>query len=138
MVELFNWTVEDFVNELAIQIIIIVILGIIGLIFNKKIRKFISVQLRKTSNIRTGTIVTFVQKYNNPPSQKFSRELFDELKSQLKNDTITSSAINPNFIKMHSRNLKAKFRISLEEEPDLGTIDNDNPQIGRASCRERV
>lgn len=129
MSELFNWTIEDFINELTFQVVILVILGVAGLIFNKKIRKFVSTQYRKISDLKTGTVITFIQKYSEPPIQKFGYELFDELKSHLQNDTITSSAINPNFLKIHSRSLKMKFRISLEEEPDLSTIDNERPEI---------
>lgn len=115
---LFGWTLEEFLKAFIMHIVIVVSVACAGLFFNKKIRKFVSKQYRRIIDTKTGTVVSFTQKYNEPPVKKFDHALFHEIAEQFNHDVITIVTISSNLLKIHSKNLKLKISISLEEEPN--------------------
>lgn len=127
MVEtILGWTLEEFVKEFILQIIILIVIAGSGLFFNKKIRVFLSKQYRKIVDTKTGTIVSFTQKYNDMPIKKFDHKIFDIIKEQFKNDDVSIVTLSSNFMKIYSKNLKLKIGISLEEEPEIITSEDSD------------
>lgn len=123
---LFGWTLEEFVKAFILHIVIVTVVTISGLFFKKKIKKFISKQYRKIIDTKTGTVVSFTQKYSEPPTKRFDHDLFDSIKEQFRNDALTIVTLSSNFLKIHSKNLKLRLSISLEEEPRLTSLEEEN------------
>lgn len=126
-VEFFGYAIENFGDQLIVNILAGIIVTLIFVIptvlFNKKIRKFIRKYYFQFTDSRTGISAIFTQKYDNPPTKYFDTEIFNELQNQIKHDKISKVMIKDHFLRIYSENLGMKLDILLNEEPDLMSLN---------------
>lgn len=127
------WSCEDFVKTFTLEIFVIAVLTIAG-VFHKRIAKFIGKYYLLFTDKQAGIIITYTQKYNEPPTKVLDVDIFDELKNQLRNtDKITKVAVNPNFLRIKSDKLGMTLDIAIIEEPKLDTLSMDTPYVNSYS-----
>lgn len=127
-------TWNNLVNQIAFEtivgIIVTIIIAALVFLFNERVRKFFGKYWMILIDKQAGIIVSYTQKYDEPPNASFDASIFDELRDQLNNiDTITKVATNPKFIRIRSKKLGMTLDISLEEEPELSDSSEGEPEI---------
>lgn len=127
------WSCDEVLKEFALQIIIalsiIVITGITGIVFQKKIRKFLVKRYLLITDKETGIISIHTRKYDVSPIKELDTEIFNEIKKQINTDEIEKRTIHPKFMMIYSQKLGMQVDVQLEEEPNLETISSENPEI---------
>jgi hypothetical protein len=103
------------------------IIAVIGLVFNKKIRKLIESGILWLTDKQVGISAIYIKKYNDPPIKDFDNDIFNTLISEIKSDKITKVAVNPKFIRIRSQKLGMKLGISLEDESEV--LSEDMPEL---------
>src|SRR5690348_6959884 len=127
------WSCEDFVKTFTLEIFVIAVLTIAG-VFHKRIAKFIWKYYLLFTDKQAGIIITYTQKYNEPPTKMLDVDIFDELKNQLRNtDKITKVAVNPKFLRIKSDKLGMTLDVAIVEEPKLDTLSMDTPYVNSYS-----
>ena len=123
----------NFTNQLLLDVVITLIVTIIvagiGLFFNKRIRKYIKLGILWLKDDNVSLTAFYTKKYDFAPTHMFDNDIFEQLNKEVTSDKINKVAVNPKFIRLYSENLGMKINISLEEEPDLSSIELDNPKI---------